>query len=116
MESRFRLPAAFRGVTANRPSCIRVSRHGLLAYASLFDTIGPFCNTVSNAGLLLQVAGQDTFDATGVDKKVPSNTDYLTDTSLPGVITGALGDGADGDIVSAFRSAVDHLTGLGAIV
>lgn len=116
-----RLPAAFCGVTGLRPSYGRVSRYGLLAYASSFDTIGPICNCVLDAALILSViAGHDPLDATSVDDLVP---DYLSGASDPGLssirvglVREALGEGVDPHVVSAVRTAVDQLTALGATV
>ncbi len=67
-----RLPAAFCNVVGLKPTYGRVSRYGLIALASSFDTIGPLTRTVEDAALVLQaIAGQDTHDATSLAQPVP---------------------------------------------
>ncbi|MFN3341864.1 MAG: Asp-tRNA(Asn)/Glu-tRNA(Gln) amidotransferase subunit GatA [Flavobacteriales bacterium] len=67
-----RQPASFTGTVGLKPTYGRVSRYGLLAYASSFDQIGPITHTVDDAALLLEViAGADDFDSTVSHKPVP---------------------------------------------
>ncbi|MBI5915032.1 MAG: Asp-tRNA(Asn)/Glu-tRNA(Gln) amidotransferase subunit GatA [Bacteroidetes bacterium] len=77
-----RLPAAFCGVVGFKPSYGRISRHGLLAYASSFDQIGILANDVADVATLLEVvAGPDGFDATCSHEPVRSDTFLKTATA-----------------------------------
>ncbi len=80
-----RQPAAFCGVIGLKPTYSRISRHGLVAYGSSFDIIGPFTHTVADAALLLEVmAGADDYDSTVSHAPVPSYAQQLTfDASRP---------------------------------
>lgn len=73
-----RQPAAFCGVVGLKPSYGRVSRWGLIAYASSFDCIGPITKSVEDAALLLEImAGTDAYDSTVSDREVPSYSQKL---------------------------------------
>ena len=74
-----RQPASFCGVVGVKPSYGRISRHGLLAYASSFDQIGVLAHTVEDTALVLEIiAGPDEFDATASQKEVPAYSNLLT--------------------------------------
>ncbi len=74
-----RQPAAFCGVVGLKPTYSRVSRWGLIAYASSFDCIGPITKTVEDAALLLEIiAGADEHDSTVSHLTVPAYTENLT--------------------------------------
>lgn len=71
-----RQPASFTGTYGFKPTYGRISRHGLIAYASSFDQIGPFTNSLEDAALLLSVmAGEDDFDSTVSTKPVANYLD-----------------------------------------
>ncbi|ERM84485.1 glutamyl-tRNA(Gln) amidotransferase [Rhodonellum psychrophilum GCM71 = DSM 17998] len=73
-----RQPAAFTGIVGIKPTYSRVSRWGLIAYASSFDTIGVFSKTVKDNALVMEImAGHDNFDSTASRKPVPKYSELL---------------------------------------
>jgi aspartyl-tRNA(Asn)/glutamyl-tRNA(Gln) amidotransferase subunit A len=112
-----RQPAAFCGVVGLKPTYGRVSRLGLVAYASSFDCMGPLTRSVEEAARILQVmAGHDAWDSTSADVDVP---DYaaLLDRPVAGLKVGLpkeyLGEGLDGAIRARLNDAVEGLSRLG---
>ncbi len=116
-----RQPAAFCGVTGLKPSYGRVSRWGLVAYASSLDQIGPFTRTAADAAALLQViAGHDPRDSTSLTEPVPDYAAGLTG-EVSGLTIGLprecfVEDGVDPSLLASVRSAVDELSAAGAKV
>jgi aspartyl-tRNA(Asn)/glutamyl-tRNA(Gln) amidotransferase subunit A len=73
-----RQPASFCGLVGLKPTYGRISRHGIIAYASSFDQVGPITRSVEDAALLLEVmAGPDEYDSTLADVAVPSINDNI---------------------------------------
>src|SRR5439155_877872 len=113
-----RQPASFCGIVGLRPTYGRVSRYGLLAFASSLDQIGPLTLTVGDAALTLNViAGADAADATSAPDEVPDYTAALDGdvrSATIGVPSRMLESGVDADVARAFRAALDVLTARGA--
>ncbi len=75
-----RIPASFCGIVGMKPTYGRVSRYGLIAFASSLDQIGPLTRDVRDAAAMLNViCGHDPKDSTSISKPVPDYTDYLVD-------------------------------------
>jgi len=113
-----RQPAAFCGLVGLKPTYGRVSRYGLIAFASSLDQVGPFAWTVRDAALLLQtIAGHDPEDATSLDAPVPEYGAGL-DRPIRGMKIGVpdeyFTDALDPEIESAVRTAIDVLAKEGA--
>ena len=112
-----RQPASLCGVVGLKPTYGRVSRYGLVAYASSLDQIGPLTKEVRDAALLLNcIAGHDHRDSTSVDRTVP---DYLAGLGkeIKGLKIGVpkeyFGAGLDPEVNAAVRAALQSLEGLG---
>ena len=115
-----RQPAAFCGVVGLKPTYGRVSRYGLLAFASSLDQIGPFGLTVADAAALLgAIAGPDPRDATSAEEGVPAFDAAAAEPMRRptiGVPWAILGNGVDAGVASAFEAAVETLRGMGATI
>ncbi|MCC7417342.1 MAG: Asp-tRNA(Asn)/Glu-tRNA(Gln) amidotransferase subunit GatA [Acidobacteria bacterium] len=111
-------PAAICGVVGLKPTYGRVSRYGLIAFASSLDQIGPFTRTVRDAALVLSaIAGHDPMDATSEAEPVPPYADALTGDvrgARIGVPRGLVGAGVDREVAQAFDEALASLADRGA--
>ncbi len=113
-----RQPAGLTGIVGLKPTYGRVSRYGLVAFASSMDQIGPMARTVADVALLLQViAGHDPRDSTSATLPVPAYRDALVG-GVKGVRVGiareAFGEGLQAEVREAVRAAARTLEGLGA--
>jgi aspartyl-tRNA(Asn)/glutamyl-tRNA(Gln) amidotransferase subunit A len=115
-----RQPAAFCGVVGVLPTYGRVSRYGLIAFASSLDRVGPFARSVDDAATMLEVlAGKDACDATSSEQPVPS---YSAELQKPvkglriGVPEEYLGEGLNAEIRAAVERALDDLRAAGCTV
>lgn len=113
-----RQPAGFCGVVGLKPTYGRVSRYGLIAFASSLDQIGPFARTVEDAAIMLSaIAGHDPLDSTSVPLPVP---DFRADlrTDLQGLRVGVAReysvDGMEAGVDAAVSTAIDEFRSLGA--
>ncbi|WP_447529065.1 Asp-tRNA(Asn)/Glu-tRNA(Gln) amidotransferase subunit GatA [Vreelandella sp. TE19] len=115
-----RQPAAFCGITGLKPTYGRVSRYGMIAYASSLDQAGPMARSASDCAHLMNViAGHDVRDSTSATRGVPDYLEQL-DAPLSGLKIGLpkeyFGDGLDSDVEQAVREAVKVYESLGATV
>ncbi len=114
-----RQPASFCGVVGMKPTYGRVSRWGLIAFASSLDQVGPFANNVSDAAEILQViSGKDVFDSTTVDIPVPNYLENLS-KSIKGLKIGLIDncfdhEGLASDVKDSVLSSASLLEHLGA--
>ena len=113
-----RQPAAFCGVVGLRPTYGRVSRYGLIAFASSLDQIGPITKDVRDAALVLDaIAGHDPMDTTSADEPVPDYQATL-DRDVRGLVLGIPDEyfvrGLDPDVERAVGEAILVLERLGA--
>src|SRR5215831_8370456 len=112
-----RQPASFCGVVGLMPTYGRVSRYGLIAFASSLDHVGPLTRSVNDAALVLRtVAGRDPMDPTSADVPVP---DYVAELEKPvkglrlGVAREYFGEGLEPEVRAAVEAAIEKLAGLG---
>ena len=112
-----RQPASFCGVVGLMPTYGRVSRYGLIAFASSLDHIGPLAKTVRDAAIVLRtIAGRDPIDSTSANVPVP---DYVAELEKPvrgvkiGVAREYLGEGLDSQVRKAVEAAIQKLASLG---
>jgi aspartyl-tRNA(Asn)/glutamyl-tRNA(Gln) amidotransferase subunit A len=120
-----RQPASLCGIVGLKPTYGRVSRYGLVAYASSFDQIGPLTKDVMDAALLLAtIAGHDPLDSTSVNTPVPDYASGLQrfaggeSQPLKGLRVGVPKEyfisGIEAAVESAVRAGIEHLASLGA--
>lgn len=115
-----RQPAAFTNLTGLKPTYGRISRWGMIAYASSLDQAGPLARTAEDCALLLQgMAGFDPKDSTSIDEAVPDYSATLND-SLEGLRIGVpkeyFGAGLDPRIGERVQASIRELEKLGAVI
>ena len=114
-----RQPASHCGVVGMKPTYGRVSRFGLVAFASSLDQIGPLTKDVTDCAMLMNViSGYDSADSTSVPEDVPDYTSFLED-DLKGMVVGipkeySAAKGLDPDVSDAVKHAVEKIQGMGA--
>ena len=113
-----RQPAALSGITGLKPTYGRVSRYGMIAFASSLDQAGVLTQTAEDAALLLEaMAGFDARDSTSLDEPVPRYSQIVNepwDNVTIGVPESFFDDGLDADNAKALRAALGELEKLGA--
>jgi aspartyl-tRNA(Asn)/glutamyl-tRNA(Gln) amidotransferase subunit A len=121
-----RQPASLCGITGIKPTYGRVSRYGMIAYASSLDQAGPMAKTAEDCALLLNaMAGHDVKDSTSLERPAEDFTAKLgkpwaADAGLPlkglriGLPKEYFGDGLQADVRSAIQSAIDQFKKMGA--
>jgi aspartyl-tRNA(Asn)/glutamyl-tRNA(Gln) amidotransferase subunit A len=115
-----RQPAGLCGVTGLKPTYGRVSRYGLVAFASSLDQIGPLARTAEDAALLLEVlAGHDPLDSTSVERAAPKYSQTVNEPLKHlrlGLVREHFGPGLDTEVEGAVRDAIRVYESLGATV
>lgn len=115
-----RQPASFCGITGLKPTYGRVSRYGMIAFASSLDQAGPMTRTAEDAAIMLNVmAGFDPRDSTSVDEAVPDYTSDLNN-SMEGLKIGLpkeyFAEGLDDSVAKIIKAAVKEYEKMGATV
>jgi aspartyl-tRNA(Asn)/glutamyl-tRNA(Gln) amidotransferase subunit A len=112
-----RQPASFCGVVGLKPTYGRVSRYGLIAFASSLDHIGPLTKTIKDAAIMLRtIAGRDPMDSTSAELPVP---DYVTELEKPikglkiGVAKEYFGEGLEPETRAAIETAIQKFARMG---
>ena len=112
-----RLPASFCGIVGMKPTYGRVSRYGLIAFASSLDQIGPFARNVEDAANLLEViSGYDPKDSTSLNMPVEHYADFLNNDikgKKVGVIKELMSEGLTPDVAKALQKAIDDYKAMG---
>jgi aspartyl-tRNA(Asn)/glutamyl-tRNA(Gln) amidotransferase subunit A len=112
-----RQPASFCGVHGLKPTYGRVSRYGLIAFASSLDHIGPLAKTAKDAALVLRtIAGRDPMDSTSADLPVPDYVAELENTVRGmkiGVAKEYFGEGLNSEVRKSVEDAIQRIAGLG---
>ena len=115
-----RLPASFCGIVGMKPTYGKVSRYGLIAFASSLDQIGPFSRTVEDSAALLEViSGYDYHDSTSLNLPVENYRDSLNNDIKGlkvGVVKELIGEGLAEDVSKAIQNAIDTYKAQGAEV
>ena len=116
-----RQPASLSGVVGLKPTYGRVSRYGLVAFASSLDQIGPFARSVRDAALVFEaIAGHDARDSTSAPVELPKISESLVETDLKGLQVGVpmeyFVEGMDEAVRQSVTGAVNELASLGADV
>lgn len=114
-----RLPASFTNTVGIKPTYGRVSRYGVIAMGSSFDSIGCFTRTVEDCAIVLEeVAGKDVYDSTTSPIEVPSYTKELT-SSLEGLVLGIpeemYGDGIAPEVRAVIDQSINTLKSMGVV-
>jgi len=115
-----RQPASLCGITGLKPTYGRVSRYGMIAYASSLDQAGPMTKTAQDAAIVLNaMAGFDEKDSTSAEQDVPDYTTNLND-SIKGLTIGLpkefFSEGLDDDVASQVMNAIKEFEAMGAVV
>jgi aspartyl-tRNA(Asn)/glutamyl-tRNA(Gln) amidotransferase subunit A len=110
-----RQPASFCGVIGLKPTYSRVSRYGIVAYASSFDQVGPIGKSMEDVALVMEViAGKDIHDATSSSLAVPQYSKSLTDNTLPKAVAfipeTIHSEGIDPEVKASVLEVLDKLS------